>query len=41
MISRLDLPSAVRRATYSWIRASRLMRLRTTTYNARLASRLP
>jgi glycogen synthase len=28
MISRLDLPSAVRLATYLWVRASRLMRLR-------------
>src|SRR5215207_4639164 len=41
MISRLLLPSAVRLATYSRVRGSRLIRARQTMYSARLASRLP
>src|SRR5215217_1321150 len=41
MISRLLLPSAVRLATYSLVRRSRLIRARQIMYSARLASRLP
>src|ERR687897_3259797 len=41
MISRLLLPSALRLATYSRVRGSRLIRARQTMYSARLASRLP
>jgi hypothetical protein len=41
MISRLLFPSAVRLATYSCVRPSRLMRAKQIMYSARLASRLP
>ena len=41
MISRLLFPSAVRLATYSCVRRSRLMRAKQIMYSARLASRLP
>jgi hypothetical protein len=41
MISRLLLPSAVRLATYSCVRRSRLIRAKQIMYSARLASRLP
>ena len=41
MISRLLFPSAVRLATYSCVRRSRLMRAKQIMYSAQLASRLP
>jgi hypothetical protein len=41
MISGLLLPSAVRLATYSLVRLSRLIRAKQIIYSARLASRLP